>query len=164
MKITVGKDVFNLVEFRNSFIPAFCVTVYKYQGADIDEPYNIYDVNLMDKKQLYTALSRPTKFEYIHLDNKKINSCYRVRRQPYLGLVNSRWNSLYKNGKIYKVEVGEKIYIGSTCEDLETRLSWHLSNPKSAVYKYRKNKPQIHLLENAPSCDKNPLKRLKMSI
>lgn len=50
MKITVGKDVFNLVEFRNSFIPAFCVTVYKYQGADIDEPYNIYDVNLMKKK------------------------------------------------------------------------------------------------------------------
>ena len=56
MKITVGKDVFNLVEFRNCFIPAFCVTVYKYQGAGIDEPYNIYDVNLMDKTTLYCII------------------------------------------------------------------------------------------------------------
>ena len=58
---------FDMKEFSESFIPSFCVTVYKYQGADINEPYNIYDVNRMDKKQLYTALSRTTKLDYIHL-------------------------------------------------------------------------------------------------
>ena len=41
--------------FGESFIPAFCCTVYKYQGADIKEHYNILDVNQMDKKQLYTC-------------------------------------------------------------------------------------------------------------
>ena len=39
-----------LSEFRDSFIPAFCCTVYKYQGGTIDRPYNIYDANQMDRK------------------------------------------------------------------------------------------------------------------
>ena len=39
-------------DFRQSFIPAFCCTVCKYQGADIKENYNILDVNGKDKKQL----------------------------------------------------------------------------------------------------------------
>ena len=38
-------------------MPAICITVYKYQGCDIGENYIIRDVNRMDKKQLYTALS-----------------------------------------------------------------------------------------------------------
>ena len=37
--------------------------------------YNILDVNRMNKKQLYTCLSRTTKYEYIHLD-KFLNSIY----------------------------------------------------------------------------------------
>lgn len=65
----VNGTLFELNDFRQSFIPAFCCTVYKYQVADIDEHYNILDVNRMDKKQLHTCLSRTTKFEYIHLDN-----------------------------------------------------------------------------------------------
>ena len=60
----VNNQMFNKAEFSVSFIPSFCVTVYKYQGADINEDYNIHDVNKMDKKQLYTALSRTTKFKY----------------------------------------------------------------------------------------------------
>lgn len=36
--------------FRHNFIPLFCCTVCKYQGADIDEHFNILDVNRMDKK------------------------------------------------------------------------------------------------------------------
>ena len=46
---------------EKSCIPAFCSTVYKYQGADINEHFNILDVNRMDEKQLYTFLSRTTK-------------------------------------------------------------------------------------------------------
>lgn len=58
--VTVADTDFPINTFAQSFIPTFCSTVYKYQGADIDEPYNIYNVNRMDKKQLYTALSRTT--------------------------------------------------------------------------------------------------------
>ena len=69
-------EVFPIGTFAQSFIPAFCCTVYKYQGADISEPYNIYNVNRMDKKQLYTAPSRITKFEYIHLNTSALNHVY----------------------------------------------------------------------------------------
>ena len=56
-KFKINNEWFDKNVFAVSFIPSFCVTVYKYQGADINEPYNIYDVNKMDKKQLYTSLS-----------------------------------------------------------------------------------------------------------
>ena len=95
----VNNQWFDEKEFSESFIPSFCVTVYKYQGASIDEPYNVYDVNRMDKKQLYTALSRTTKFDYIRINNKEISNKYFNRRSPILELVNSKFNSLYKNGK-----------------------------------------------------------------
>ena len=65
----INNEWFYQKEFSENFIPSFCVTVYKYQGADINEPYNRYDVNRMDKKQLYTSLSRTTRFEYIHVNN-----------------------------------------------------------------------------------------------
>ena len=42
--------------------------VYKYHGCDIKENYSTYDVERMDKKQLYTAIgiSRTKSFEYVH--------------------------------------------------------------------------------------------------
>ena len=153
---------FDKKEFSESFIPAFCVTVYKYQGCDINEHYNIHDVNRMDKKQLYTALSRTTKFEYIHIFNRQLNNKYFVRKQPVLELINARFNSLYKNGKIYKVTFSDKkVYIGSTCEELETRLKWHLSNNNSQVYKNKENDPKIKLLINAPCNDKKTLEKIE---
>ena len=39
-------------EFADSFIPSFCLTVYKYQGGEINTDYNIYDINGMDKKTI----------------------------------------------------------------------------------------------------------------
>ena len=152
----VNNEWFSLEEFSQSFIVGFCVTVYKYQGADINENYNIYDVNRMDKKQVYTSLSRTTKFEFIHLDNEKVNNKYMNRRMPVLELTNARFNSLYQNGKIYKVTfTDDKVYIGSTCEDLEIRMKWHLTNKKSQVFKHRNKNPVIQLVVNAPSADKN---------
>lgn len=65
--VIIKGTLFPISKFAQSFIPAFCCTDYKYQGPDINEPYNIYDVNRMEKKQLYTALSRTTKFDYISI-------------------------------------------------------------------------------------------------
>ena len=161
-KFKVNNEWFDKKEFSESFIPSFCVTVYKYQGADFDEPYNIHDVNRMDKKQLYTALSRTTKLEYIHLNNKEINIKYFNRRKPKLEIINSKFNSLYKNGKIYKVTFGnEMVYVGSTCEELKTRLKWHLSNKKSQVFKHKDKNPKIELIIDAPSNDKKSLEKVE---
>ena len=153
----VNGITFTKAEFSESFISSFCVTVYKYQGADINEHYNIHEINKMDKKQLYTALSRTTKFEHIHLNNDEQNNKYINRIQPIKDIINSKFNSLYKNGKIYKVTFhNEMVYVGSTCEELETRLKWHLTNNKSQVFKH-KNNPNIELIVNAPSFDKKSL-------
>ena len=81
-------------------------------------------------------MNRTTKFEYIHINNKELNNSYHNRKQPILELCNSKFNSLYKNGKIYKVTFNDKsVYVGSTCEDLETRLKYHLSNKNNNVFK-----------------------------
>ena len=153
---------FDQKEFSENFIPSFCVSVYKYQGADINEPYDIYDVNRMDKKQLYTALSRTTKFEHVHVNNKEFNNKYFNRKKPVLELTNCKFNSLYKNGKIYKVTFSDEcVYVDSTCEDLQTRLKYHLSNKKSQVFKNKNKKPKIELIVNAPSKDKKSLENVE---
>ena len=158
----INNEWFEQNEFSESFIPSFCVTVYKYQGCDINEHYNIYDVNRMDKKQLYTAMSRTTKLQYIHINNKELNNKYFNRKSPILELTNAKFNSLYSNGKIYKVTFSDKkVYVGSTCEDLATRLKWHLTNKNSQVYKHKDNTPKIELIINAPSNDKKSLEKVE---
>ena len=100
----------------------------------------------MDKKQLYTSLSRTTQFDYIHLDNKTIlNRNYYNRKMPALELINSKFNSLYQNAKIYKItfDDNKNIYVGSTCEEIELRLKWHLKNKSSQIYKFKNQNPQI---------------------
>ena len=90
----------------------------------------------MEKKQLYTALSRTEKYEYIHLDNKSINPSYTPGSQPTLELLNSHFDSDY-NDKIYKITFDrcDKLYIGSTTSDLESRLQQHVTTKNSAVCK-----------------------------
>lgn len=71
---------------------------------------------------------------------------------------------MYKNGKIYKITFdNKKIYIGSTCEDLETRLRWHLTNNKSQVFKNKHKNPIIELLVVCPSYDKKSLEKVENS-
>ena len=105
---------------------------------------------------MYTALSRTRKFEFIRLNFKELNNRYVTREQPTLELTNSKFNSLYKNGKIYKIMFDDgRLYVGSTREELNTRLKWHLSDKKSQVYKNRKDNPKIELTVTSPSADKN---------
>ena len=42
-----------------------CMTVHKYQGKSICEPYTIHQIDMMDAPVLYTAISRSLKFKYI---------------------------------------------------------------------------------------------------
>ena len=47
----------------------------------ISTSHNIYNVNRMDKKPLYTALPRTTNYNYIHLNNNSLNNEYVTREQ-----------------------------------------------------------------------------------
>ena len=96
-------------------IPIIQTTVYKYQGGEINTHYNIFDVKRMDKKQFFTALSRTTNFEYIHLDETILLKSYQNRKLPELEFTNAKHNSLFKNSNIYEVTFDNNItYVGST--------------------------------------------------
>ena len=62
----------------------------------------------MNKKQLYTALSRTTKFKYIHAENLRSKYTYTVNNKHE---VQSIGHTEYQNGKIYKIEFEMKVYI-----------------------------------------------------
>ena len=150
---------FSLDDFGKKFNLAFYITVYKYQGAEIDRHYNIFDTEAMDKKQLYTALSRTTKFKYIHAENLKTKYNYTMKNKHE---VISIGHTEYQNGRIYKIEFDNGgIYIGSTIKTLETRLKQHLSDTKSIVYKNKNKNPKISLVINCPCEKKHKLEKIE---
>jgi len=98
----VKNEWFTEQEFAENFIPSFCLTVYKYQGADINEPYNIHDVEKIRIKKccIQHSVEHADSNTFILIKKKKKpNNKYKDRKQPIIELVNSRFNSLHKNGK-----------------------------------------------------------------
>ena len=51
--------------------PGFCTSVYKWQGCTIDEPFTIWDGNLMNLNEMYTAISRSSKLSHVHIGKRK---------------------------------------------------------------------------------------------
>ena len=106
--------------FCKYFSMAYCVTVYKYQGGEIDEEYKIHDVEEMDKKMIYTALSRTTDYEKVYLDNsaKVMKYFDKEKRFTTMKLVRNE----FIDCEIYRIDSGDKTYVGYTCGELEDRL------------------------------------------
>ena len=89
----------------------------------------------MNKKQLYTALSRTTKFEYIHAENLKSKCEYNAKNKHE---VVSIGHTEYQNWKIYKIQFEDgRIYIGFTIKILEKRLKEHIWPKKYCIQKQR---------------------------
>lgn len=151
--------------FKESFLPAFCITTHKFQSVDINEHYNIYDINRMNLPLLYTAISRTRDYKFVHINKNEINDKY-VKPFNKLELVNSHFISLYKDGKIYEIVFPENDlhYIGQTCKSLEKRYIQHSQNKDCIVYKtYKKTKeqPEIKLIYNAPCRTKKELEEIE---
>ena len=112
----------------------------------------------MNKKQLYTALSRSTKFEYIYAENLKSKYEYNAKNKHE---VVSIGHTEYQKGKIYKIQFEDgSIYIGSTIKTLEKRLKEHISDPKSIVYKNKDKNPKISLVTDCPCENKHKLEKI----
>ena len=160
---TLSDTTFSHSEFGESFIPAFCVTVYKYQGGTISTPYNIYDVEKMDKKQLYTALSRTTELNHVHLDTTNLNPKYKIRMPPRTVIVNSYFNDDYHNGQIYKITFkhNNKLYIGSSIRNLQERLNEHVTTKSNAIFKYKDDEAIIMPIIRSPCKDRQKLNRVE---
>ncbi|MEI7669871.1 MAG: AAA family ATPase, partial [Pseudomonadota bacterium] len=56
-KIVVNDLKMDVSTFISKFEPNFCQSVYKYQGASIDKPFNIHELHYLTKRELYTAMS-----------------------------------------------------------------------------------------------------------
>ena len=88
-------------EFGEYFIPSFCLKVYKFQGERF-ALIIMFDVNRMDKKQIYTVMSRTTRFNNIHLDENMLLKFYYNIKPPVLERINAKQNSLFKMVKYMK--------------------------------------------------------------
>lgn len=123
-------------------------------------PYNIYDVEKMDKKKLYTALSRTTEVDHVHLDTAKLNPKYEIRMPPHY--VNRYFNDDYHNGQIYKITFNhnDKLYIGSYIRNLQERLNEHMTTKSSVMYQYKGDNPVITPITRAPCKDRQELNRV----
>ena len=97
----------------------------------------------MDRKQMYTALSRTNKLEYIRID-KPARYYSKPKESPSV-VVNSYFNDDYHSGQVYEIsfELIDKLYVGCSIRNLQQRLDEHINDKKSAVYKYRNMKPTI---------------------
>jgi predicted GIY-YIG superfamily endonuclease len=142
-------QVFHSKEFSFSFLPLLACTTHKYQGGSINENYNIYEADKMNRNMLYTALSRATHEDYIHIDN--IKGYY--EQAEYLKetfLIKPCQDEKYNKGKIYLITAGDNYYIGETTLDLETRLEQHLNDIESPIYNLKHLKPEIKLIVKFP--------------
>lgn len=148
--------------FKKSFSLGYCVTVYRYQGDSINEPYNIYDTKYMDKKQLYTALSRTTKYDYVNMEEGNLR--YYVRENHNI-IERKAKHTEYKNAKIYQIKFEDDsnlIYVGSTIQTLEERLKEHLDITKnSVILNYAHLKPYITKICDCPTGNKRKLEEIE---
>jgi hypothetical protein len=120
--------VLNLTQFKSIFDYSFALTVHKCQGITINGHYNIYESEKMPADVLYTAMSRGTKKEYIHIVSKKKTSYYETYRSMS---IETKCNTVnLKQGRIYRIKLSNgSIYIGKTNKSIEERFAEHKSNP-----------------------------------
>jgi hypothetical protein len=112
----------------------------------------------MNKNALYTSLSRATHEDLIHMD--ELYTGIYTPQECMTGCIESTpfTDPVWKHGKIYRVKVGNKYYVGETVKKLEARLKEHIEDPESAVFQeiqeHKENqidlKPTIELICNFP--------------
>lgn len=109
----------------------FCDSVYRYQGDAICEEYNIYDVEIMSRNELYTALSRCKNINQVSFT---YTTKYFKPVQPTTDIVKTleKHTRTLKTGFIYKIDFSdERVYIGMTSRTIEERMQEHREFPVS---------------------------------
>ena len=115
----------------------------------------------MERKQMYTALSRTTKLEYVRIDKP---ARYYCKPKEYPSVVaNSYFNYDFHNGQVYEIsfELIDKLYVGCSTRNLQQRLDEHINDKKSPVFKYRNMKPTIRPIICCPCKDRKELNKVE---
>ena len=135
--------------------PGFCTTTYKWQGCTIDEQFNIWDGAQMSMNEMYTAISRSSKYEHVNIvDVRDKYTKDKPRFGPWskAGAMMMPLKKIeYITGRIYKITKPEcdQFYIGSTTRELSERLKEHIECPVNGLMaEFMKDaSPVIELLE-----------------
>lgn len=138
-------------DFGKSFVPAFCTTVHKFQGDEIDEPYNIFEITKMTWKLFYTAITRSTKYKYIHTD--AINPSYVFPKTNYPVLLEADIfdGGVFRNAKIYEVKFSDNTYyVGFTTEELEGIIDTSIFLGNGITFRLMHLNPIVSLIHNFP--------------
>jgi hypothetical protein len=130
--VMVDKEGNDIKFCRSKFDPAYGVTIYKYQGDTISENYNIHQCKIMDRNELYTALSRARSINQIHIEwtNKKFYFAHEPNYSTNIDLMTP------KTGYIYLMtnEKNKLWYVGQTTTSIEQRFSEHKKDPKDSMH------------------------------
>ena len=141
---------------------AYCTTIHKYQGDEINTDYNIYDIERMSANELYTALGRTTKFNYIHLDQSKLKDKYEFHDydKEKTPIYYPTKGGKYANSKIYEiVTTDQKYYIGSTTGSLKKRFHEHIQDKTSPIF--GQTKSNIKLITNCICFNRHELEGIE---
>ncbi|RYF12412.1 MAG: hypothetical protein EOO42_20140, partial [Flavobacteriales bacterium] len=184
---------FNKSQFHKVFDYAFAYTVHKCQGITIEGHYNIYEAHLMSSDVLYTAMSRGTRRELVHIVTKR--DCVYSENTRCQSIQHVLHTANLKQGTIYEITLSNGMYyIGKTNKTIQERLNEHIMNPTNEAmaaglnehatikeietfyYKSEKTFRQIEeqhikialnnglILANVQHCNKAPATPAKLSI
>lgn len=94
-------------KLRTCFLPSYCTTVHKFQGGKIEENYNIFDVEHFNFNMMYTALSRGTNINLVHMegDYKRVYKPFNYKTQGQIEIKPTKpITYFYHNKKENKIE------------------------------------------------------------
>ncbi len=120
---------------KNNIDPAYCITVYRYQGDTIEQEYNILESEKMTFNEMYTALSRGRSLDKVHWNYVK--KIFKIETE------NKRTVRIHQihpsKGEIYELSnnVENKFYVGCTENDTEHRFLEHKNQKEdSPIHKH----------------------------
>ena len=151
------------------FEAGHCITIQRIQGDKITEPFEILDGHKMTRKELYVAMTRSTKYEYVSLPKSKnfYEKAKGVLKPKLLKPIPHGKDSEFGRGVIYGCFHKDKlIYIGSST-DYIARINkhWQDSIPSDGVkfHNYLENVDRNEItwdvLQDAPSKSFQELER-----
>jgi hypothetical protein len=150
-------------KMKSLFRYGWCDTIARVQGGALSQPYNIVDIQHMTRNDLYTAVSRTTKWEYIGVDIRKHQSEYLPVEYPFVCRTIEPRKKEVAEGVIYEkrfTENGKLFYIGRT-NDEEKREAEHKRNPTSPEMAEALGKPYTTTVVARYMCTTKQLDKLE---
>ena len=120
--------------FCNSFIPSYAMTTNRSQGSTFRFKYTVHETHLMNRNELYVALSRATSYNNVFV-YKKIKEVIPYVYSTKCVYINPR--KISSEGCIYKItnDLNNNIYIGSTTQQPDERFIQHMKCNKTKFHK-----------------------------